>query len=157
MSGDIRTEILRSFAPLRKANKIIKNKGDFIVKIISGLKYTKTHEWVKVDGDKAYVGITDYAQGHLGEIVFVELPEEEAELAAGDALGVIESVKAVADVYVPVSGVVKEINEDLLDNPGKVNEDAFESWLISLELSNPAELDKLLDAADYEKLCAEED
>jgi len=127
------------------------------MQIINGLKYTKSHEWIKVDGDKAYVGITDYAQDHLGEIVFVELPEPGTELASGDTLGVVESVKAVADVYVPVSGVVKEINEELLDNPGKVNEDAFEAWLISLELTNPSELDELLDASDYEKLCQEED
>jgi glycine cleavage system H protein len=127
------------------------------MKIIDGLKYTKSHEWIKVDGDKALVGITDYAQEHLGEIVFVELPEVGTELSAGDGLGVVESVKAVADVYVPASGVVKEINEELLDNPGKINEDAFESWLIALELSDPAQLDELLDAAEYEKLCQEED
>jgi glycine cleavage system H protein len=134
-----------------------KKKGGSIVQIIKGLKYTKSHEWIKVEGDKALVGITDYAQSHLGEIVFVELPEPGTEMAAGDPLGVVESVKAVADVYVPASGVVKEINEELLDNPGKVNEDAFESWLISLELSDLSQLDELLDAADYEKLCQEED
>ncbi len=127
------------------------------MKIIDGLKYTKSHEWIKVDGDKALVGITDYAQEHLGEIVFVELPEVGTELSAGDGLGVVESVKAAADVYVPASGIVKEINEELLDNPGKINEDAFESWLIALELSDPAQLDELLDAAQYEKLCQEED
>jgi len=90
-------------------------------------------------------------------IVFVELPEVGTELSAGDGLGVVESVKAAADVYVPASGIVKEINEELLDNPGKINEDAFESWLIALELSDPAQLDELLDAAQYEKLCQEED
>ncbi|HHT63695.1 MAG: glycine cleavage system protein GcvH [Bacillota bacterium] len=127
------------------------------MKILNDLKYTKSHEWIKVEGDKALVGITDYAQEHLGEIVFVELPEPGAELAAGDSLGVVESVKAVADVYVPASGIVKEINEELLDDPGKLNEDAFGNWLISLELTDPAQLDELLDASEYEKLCKEED
>jgi glycine cleavage system H protein len=127
------------------------------MKILNDLKYTKSHEWIKVKGDKALVGITDYAQEHLGEIVFVELPEPGAELAAGDSLGVVESVKAVADVYVPASGIVKEINEELLDDPGKLNEDAFGNWLISLELTDPAQLDELLDASEYEKLCKEED
>jgi len=127
------------------------------MKILNDLKYTKSHEWIKVEGDKALVGITDYAQEHLGEIVFVELPEPGAELAAGDSLGVVESVKAVADVYVPASGIVKEINEELLDDPGKLNEDAFGNWQISLELTDPAQLDELLDASEYEKLCKEED
>ena len=127
------------------------------MKILNDLKYTKSHEWIKVEGDKALVGITDYAQEHLGEIVFVELPEPGAELAAGDSLGVVESVKAVADVYVPASGIVMEINEELLDDPGKLNEDAFGNWLISLELTDPAQLDELLDASEYEKLCKEED
>jgi len=127
------------------------------MQIINGLKYTKSHEWVKVEGNKAFIGITDYAQGHLGEIVFVELPEAGDELTSGGPLGVVESVKAAADVYAPVSGTVEEINEELLDNPGQINEDAFKSWLVSLELSNPAELDELLDASEYEKLCSEED
>ncbi|MEL7566169.1 MAG: glycine cleavage system protein GcvH [Dehalobacterium sp.] len=127
------------------------------MQIIDGLKYTKSHEWVKVEGNKAFIGITDYAQGHLGEIVFVELPEVGDELTGGGALGVVESVKAAADVYTPVSGTVEEINEELLDNPGQINEDAFQSWLVSIELSNPAELDGLLDASEYEKLCSEED
>lgn len=127
------------------------------MKIIEGLKYTKSHEWIKTDGNKVYLGITDYAQAHLGEIVFVELPEVDMELSAGDAIGVIESVKAVADVYTPASGVVQEINEELLDNPGKVNEDAFAAWLISFELTDDTQLDKLMDAAAYEKHCQEED
>lgn len=127
------------------------------MQIISGLKYTKSHEWVKVEGNKALVGITDYAQGHLGEIVFVELPEVGEELISGGPLGVVESVKAAADVYAPVSGTVGEINEELLDNPGQINQEAFDSWLISIELSDPSELDGLLGAAAYEKLCKEED
>lgn len=127
------------------------------MQIIEGLKYTKSHEWVKVEGNKALVGITDYAQNHLGEIVFVELPEDGAELAAGDPLGVVESVKAAADVYSPVSGTVEKINEELMDNPGQLNEDAFQSWLVSVLLSDSEELDGLLDAAAYEKLCAEGD
>lgn len=127
------------------------------MEIINGLKYTKSHEWVKVEGNKALVGITDFAQSHLGEIVFVELPEVGAEVESGGQLAVVESVKAVSDVYAPVSGTVLEINEDVLDNPGHINQGAFESWLVSLEVSDPAQLDELLDAAGYEKLCAEED
>lgn len=127
------------------------------MQIINGLKYAKSHEWVKVEGNKALVGITDYAQGHLGEIVFVELPEVGDELTKGGPLGVVESVKAVADVYAPVSGTVGEINEELLDNPGQINQQAFDSWLVSIELSDPSELEGLLDAAEYEKLCKEED
>lgn len=127
------------------------------MQIIDGLKYTKSHEWVKVEGDKAFVGLTDYAQGHLGEIVFVDLPEVGAELSAGDTLGVVESVKAAADVYTAVSGTVEEINEELMDNPGNINEDAYQSWLVAIKLNDPKELDQLLDAAAYEELCHEED
>lgn len=127
------------------------------MQIIEGLKYTKSHEWVKVEGNTALVGITDYAQNHLGEIVFVELPEEGTELATGDPLGVVESVKAASDVYSPVSGTVEKINEELIDNPGQINGDAFQSWFVSVLLSDKGELDELLDAAAYEKLCAEGD
>ncbi|ATW27037.1 glycine cleavage system protein GcvH [Candidatus Formimonas warabiya] len=127
------------------------------MQVVQGLKYTKTHEWVKVEGSKGLVGLTDYAQGHLGEIVFVELPQVGDELSAGSPLGVVESVKAVSDVYAPVSGTVREINEELLDNPGNINQDPYGSWLASLELSDLSQLEALLDAAEYEKLCAEED
>lgn len=127
------------------------------MQIVNGLKYTKSHEWVKVEGNKALVGITDYAQGHLGEIVFLELPEVGMEVSSGAQFAVVESVKAVSDVYAPVSGTVTEINEDLMDNPGQINQGAFESWFVSIEISDPAQLEELLDAAQYEKLCTEED
>ncbi|MCR6544731.1 glycine cleavage system protein GcvH [Dehalobacterium formicoaceticum] len=120
-------------------------------------KFTETHEWVRVEGNKAYVGITDFAQEHLGEIVFVELPQVGDELSSGGPLGVIESVKAASDVYAPVSGKVVEINEDLLYEPGKINEQASESWLVAIEFNDSSELDGLLDDAAYEKLCQEED
>ncbi|NLY18420.1 MAG: glycine cleavage system protein GcvH [Clostridiaceae bacterium] len=126
------------------------------MKTVEGLKYSKEHEWVKVDGNKAYIGITDHAQNSLGEIVFVELPETGAELNSGDVLGVVESVKAASDVYTPVSGVVAEVNEELEESPEKINEAPYESWIAVLELSDLSELDKLLDAGEYEKYCKEE-
>ena len=119
-------------------------------------KYTKQHEWITANGNVATVGITDHAQEALGDIVFVELPKVGAELAAGKALGSVESVKAVSDIYSPASGKVTEVNEALATSPEAVNKDAHASWLIKLTLKNPAELDSLLSAADYEKFVAEE-
>lgn len=126
------------------------------MKTISGLKYSKEHEWVKIDGNRAYVGITDHAQNSLGEIVFAELPEKGADVNAGDVLGVVESVKAASDVYSPVSGVVVEVNEELESSPEKINEEPYESWIAVLELTDNSELDELLDADEYEKFCEEE-
>jgi len=126
------------------------------MKTIEDLKYSKEHEWVKVDGNKAYIGITDHAQNSLGEIVFVELPETGTELSAGDVLGVVESVKAASDVYTPVSGVVTEVNEELEDSPEKINEEPYENWIAVVELSDMSELDMLLDADEYEEYCREE-
>lgn len=126
------------------------------MKILKELKYSKDHEWIKVEGNKAIVGITDYAQNALGNIVFVELPEEGTELSAGDAFGVIESVKAASDSYSPVSGTVVEVNEELLDAPDQINEKPYESYMIAIELSDATELDNLMDAEAYEKFCAEE-
>ncbi len=123
-----------------------------------GLKYTKEHEWVKVEGDRAVIGITDHAQSLLGDVVFVELPEAGAEFGAHDSLGTIESVKAVSDVYSPVSGKVVEVNKALEDSPDAVNRDAFgEGWIVVLEISAPAELDGLLTAEEYEQFLAEEE
>ena len=119
-------------------------------------KYTKEHEWVQASGSSATVGITDYAQSSLGDIVFVELPKVGAELAAGKTFGTVESVKAVSDLYAPVSGTVAEINGDLATSPENVNKDAHGSWMLKLTLKNAGELDKLLSAADYEKFVAEE-
>jgi glycine cleavage system H protein len=119
-------------------------------------KYTKQHEWIQANGSTATVGITDHAQEALGDIVFVELPKVGAELAAGKALGTVESVKAVSDIYSPASGTVTEVNGELTTSPEAVNKDAHASWLLKLNLKNPGELDSLLSAADYEKYVAEE-
>jgi len=123
------------------------------MEILKELKYAKSHEWVKVEGNKAYIGISDYAQEHLGEVVFVELPEVDTEVAAGDQFVVLESVKAVSDVFSPVSGKVIEVNEELLDNPGIINESPYESFIVVVEMSNESEVDELLSSADYEKIC----
>jgi len=119
-------------------------------------KYTKEHEWIQTDGTSATVGITDYAQQSLGDIVFVELPKVGAELAAGKTFGSVESVKAVSDLYAPASGTVTEANTDLATSPEKVNKDAHGSWMLKLAMKNPVELDGLLSAEDYEKFVAEE-
>jgi glycine cleavage system H protein len=128
-----------------------------MMKIISGLKYSKEHEWVKVNEDKAYVGITDYAQHSLGGIVFVELPEAGTEFNQGDVIGVVESVKAASDIYSPLSGKVVEINGELADDPSKLNNKPYESWIAVLEIYDASQLDELMDEAEYEKFCAEEE
>lgn len=120
------------------------------------LHYSKEHEWVKIDGSKAYIGITEFAQSELGDIVFVELPEVDADIAVGEVFGNVESVKTVSDLYAPISGKVVEINEELSDSPELVNESPYEgAWMIAVELSNPEEVEALLDAAGYEALIAE--
>ena len=119
-------------------------------------KYTKEHEWIQVNGTTATVGITDYAQQSLGDIVFVELPKVGAELTAGKTFGTVESVKAVSDLFAPASGSVTEVNGELATSPEKVNKDAHGSWMLKMTLKNPSELDRLLSAADYEKFVAEE-
>jgi glycine cleavage system H protein len=119
-------------------------------------KYTREHEWVDVAGNKGAVGITDYAQDSLGDIVFVDAPKAGTKVEKGAVFGSVESVKAVSDLYSPVSGTVLEVNEDLKASPEKVNTDAHSTWIIKVELSDPAELNSLLSAADYEKFIAEE-
>jgi glycine cleavage system H protein len=119
-------------------------------------KYTKEHEWLKVDGDTATIGITDYAQQSLGDIVFVEQPKAGSEITAGKAFGSVESVKAVSDLYAPASGTVTEVNGELATSPEKINQDAHGTWLIKIKLSNPSELNSLLSADDYAKFTAEE-
>jgi glycine cleavage system H protein len=119
-------------------------------------KYTKEHEWISVDGAKGTVGITDYAQSSLGDIVFVDLPKVGDTLEAGKIFGSVESVKAVSDLYSPVSGTVTEINEALKDAPETINADANATWMLKLDLANASELDSLLSAADYEKFVSEE-
>lgn len=126
------------------------------MKVINGLKYSKDHEWVRVEGNRAYIGISDYAQNELGNIVFVELPDVDSQLGAGETFGVVESVKAASDLYTPVSGTVVEVNEQLLDSPELINEDSYENWMILMELSDISELDDLMDAEEYQKLCKEE-
>jgi len=119
-------------------------------------KYTKEHEWLKIDGNTGTVGITDYAQNQLGDIVFVELPKVGTEIAAGKTFGSVESVKAVSDLFAPVSGTVTEINEALNTAPEQVNKDANKTWMIKVNLKDPGEAGQLLSAADYEKFIAEE-
>jgi glycine cleavage system H protein len=123
------------------------------MKLINELKYSKSHEWVRVEGNKAYFGITDYAQDHLGEVVFADLPEQGREIKIEEAVAVLESVKAVADIFSPISGTVVEVNEEILDNPAEINANPYESWFIAVEMSDPSELDALLSAEDYEKIC----
>ena len=120
------------------------------------LKYTKEHEWIKVEGSNATVGITDYAQESLGDIVFVDLPKPGSEITAGKTFGTVESVKAVSDLFAPASGTVTEVNGDLATAPEKINKDANGTWMLKLTLKNPAELNNLLSAADYEKFVSEE-
>jgi len=119
-------------------------------------KYTKEHEWIQVNGTSASIGITDYAQSSLGDIVFVEAPKVGTELTAGKTFGTVESVKAVSDLFSPASGTVTEVNAELATSPEKVNTDAHGSWMVKITLKNPGELDGLLSAADYEKFVAEE-
>ena len=120
------------------------------------LKYTTEHEWVRIEGDIATVGITDYAQDQLGDIVFVELPEEGDDIEKGDTFGVVESTKSVSDLYVPVSGKVIESNDPLLDSPEIVNEDPYgEGWMIRIKMSNPNEAKELMATDAYQKMVEE--
>lgn len=119
-------------------------------------KYTKEHEWLNSDGKTATVGITNYAQESLGDIVFVDLPKLGAELTAGKTFGSVESVKAVSDLYAPASGTVTDVNGELATAPEKINKDPHGSWMIKIALKNPSQVNSLLSAADYEKFVAEE-
>lgn len=126
-----------------------------MAKVVEGLLYSEDHEWIKVDGNVATIGITDLAQDQLGEIVYVELPDVDDELDAGEAFGVIESVKAASDSFMPVSGKIVEVNEDLDDEPEALNADAYANWIIKVELSDESQLDDLMDASKYEAFSAE--
>jgi len=119
-------------------------------------RYTKEHEWIQVDGKIGTVGITDYAQNSLGDIVFVDLPKVGDTIEAGKSFGSVESVKAVSDLFAPVSGTVTAVNEELKDAPEKINSDANTTWMLKVELSDPKQVDGLLTAADYEKFTSEE-
>ncbi|MQM20436.1 hypothetical protein Taro_053456 [Colocasia esculenta] len=126
--------------------------------VLENLKYADSHEWVKVDGTSATVGITDHAQDHLGDVVYVELPEVGSKVTKGNSFGAVESVKATSDVYSPVTGKIVEVNEKLSDSPGLVNGSPYESgWIMKVEMSDPAEVNSLLDSERYTKFCEEED
>ena len=119
-------------------------------------RYTREHEWIKVDGNTGVIGITDHAQKSLGDIVFVELPKPGAELSVHKSFGTVESVKAVSDLYAPVSGTVTDVNGDLATAPETINSDAHKAWMVKITLKNPNEVKDLLSASDYEKYIAEE-
>ena len=121
------------------------------------LKYSKSHEWVKEEGEEVVIGLTDYAQSELGDLVFVNLPEEGDEFGAGEEFGAVESVKAASDLISPVSGVVEEINEALEDQPELINKDAYGAWIMKVKLSDPAEAESLMDAAAYAGFCEKEE
>ena len=123
-------------------------------KIIEGLLYRESHEWVKVDGGVAIIGISDFAQAELGDITYVELPSVDDNFNAGDEFGALESVKASSELYTPVSGRVVAVNSELEDAPEKINEDPYASWIIKVEMSDNTELDSLLNASAYEKVAA---
>ena len=125
-----------------------------MAKVIEGLYYSESNEFVRVEGNYGFIGITDYAQNALGNVVYVDMPEVDDEVTAGEEFGAVESVKAASDLFAPVSGTVVEINEALEDQPELINQDAFENWIIKVELSDKSELDALMDAAAYEAFCA---
>lgn len=118
-------------------------------KILEGLKYSESHEWVKVEGSVAVIGVSDFAQKEMGDITYVDVPDVDDEVAAGEEFGALESVKAASDLICPVSGTVVAVNEELEDAPEKINEDAYANWIIKVEMSDPSELDELMDAAAY--------
>uniref|UniRef100_A0A7N0ZZH6 Glycine cleavage system H protein n=1 Tax=Kalanchoe fedtschenkoi TaxID=63787 RepID=A0A7N0ZZH6_KALFE len=126
--------------------------------VLKDLKYADSHEWAKIDGNLATVGITDHAQDHLGDVVYVELPEVGVEVKQGESFGAVESVKATSDINSPVSGKVTEVNEELSNSPGLVNGSPYEkAWIIKVEISNSDELSSLMDSDQYSKFCEEED
>ena len=126
-----------------------------MAKVLEGLYYSESHEYLRVEGDYGYIGITDYAQNALGTVVYVDMPEVDDELEAGEEFGAVESVKAASDLISPVSGSVVEVNEALSDNPELLNADAFANWIVKVELSDKGELDDLMDAEAYEEHCKE--
>ena len=124
-----------------------------MAKVIEGLYYSESHEFVRVEGNFGFIGITDYAQNALGNVVYVDMPDVDDEVSAGEEFGAVESVKAASDLISPVSGTVVEVNEALGDTPELINEDAFENWIIKVELSDASELDNLMDAQAYAAFC----
>ena len=124
-----------------------------MAKVIDGLYYSESHEYVRVEGEFGYIGITDYAQHELGNVVYVDMPEVDDEVEAGEEFGAVESVKAASDLISPVSGTVVEVNDALADNPELINADAFANWIIKVELTDKTELDNLMDAEAYKAVC----
>jgi glycine cleavage system H protein len=124
-----------------------------MAKVLEGLYYSESHEYVRVDGDFGYIGITDYAQQALGNVVYVDMPEVDDEVSAGEEFGAVESVKAASDLMSPVTGVVVEVNEALEDQPELINQDAYENWIIKVTISDKSELDDLMDAKAYAAFC----
>lgn len=124
-----------------------------MAKVIEGLYYSESHEFVKIEGEYGYIGITDYAQNALGNVVYVDMPEVDDEIEAGEEFGAVESVKAASDLISPVSGTVVEVNENLDEAPELINKDAYENWIIKVELNDKEELNDLMDAEAYQKFC----
>ena len=125
-----------------------------MAKVLEGLFYSESHEYVRVEGNIGYVGITDYAQNALGNVVYVDMPDVDDEVSAGEEFGAVESVKAASDLISPVTGVVLEVNEALEDEPERVNADAYENWIIKVEMADKGELGNLMDAKAYTEFCA---
>ena len=124
-----------------------------MAKVIEGLYYSESHEYVKVEGEYGYVGITDYAQHQLGNVVYVDMPEVDDDITAGEEFGAVESVKAASDLISPISGTVVEVNEVLEDKPEQINKDAFANWIMKVKLSDASELEGLMSANQYEEIC----
>ena len=124
-----------------------------MAKVLEGLYYSESHEYVRVDGEYGYIGITDYAQQALGNVVYVDMPEVDDEVSAGEEFGAVESVKAASDLMSPVTGVVVEVNEALEDQPELINNDAYENWIIKVTIADASELDNLMDAKAYAAFC----
>lgn len=126
------------------------------MKTVEGLYYSESHEWVKVDGEVAIIGITDFAQKAMGDIVYVDMPEVDDEVSAEEEFGAVESVKAASDLISPVSGTVMEINEALEDESGLLNQDPYENWIIKVQMSDPGEVDRLMNAEAYAAFCTQQ-
>lgn len=126
------------------------------MKVVKDLFYTEDHEWVKVEDDEAYIGLSDYAQNSLGDIVYVDLPDIDDEFDKEEGFSAVESVKAAADVYMPIGGTIVAINEDLFDNPELLNKDPYENWVVKIKIDDKVELDELMTSEDYQKFLDEE-
>ena len=124
-----------------------------MAKVIDGLFYSESHEYVKVEGNIGYIGISDYAQHALGNVVYVDMPDVDDEIEAGEEFGAVESVKAASDLFAPVSGTIVEVNDALDDQPELINQDPYENWIVKVELSDKSQLDNLMDAKAYAKYC----